>query len=186
MKKTLPIVIAVIVAIGVAAHYADKATRLHGRATILKADSGVGTLLPDVALKDLGGKDLTLSHYRGKVVLLNFWATWCEPCRSEIPDLIALQQKYGAKGFTVLGVDVDDEGPSAVTTFIDKERFDVNGAKAPINYPTVVGTDTVSEKLGGLFGYPTTILIGKDGKELRRQVGPIDYDQIAKLIESNL
>lgn len=141
---------------------------------------------PDFALETLDGKTMKLSDLRGKAVLLNFWATWCDPCRSEIPELIELQQKYAAKGFTVLGVDVDEEGPSAVTKFVDKERFDVNGAQAQINYPTVVGSDDTAEQLGGLFGYPTTILIGRDGKEIKRLVGPINYDEMSHLIESHL
>lgn len=187
MKKTFPVVIAVVAIIAVAAHYADRATRVRGKSHVASADSSkVGLAVPDVALKDLGGQELTLSHYRGKVVLLNFWATWCDPCRSEIPELIELQQKYAAKGFTVLGVDVDEEGPSAVTKFVDKERFDVNGAQAQINYPTVVGSDDTAEQLGGLFGYPTTILIGRDGKEIKRLVGPINYDEMSHLIESHL
>ena len=65
--------------------------------------------------KDLDGKEVSLEDYKGKVVLVNFWATWCEPCRVEIPWLIEMQQKYGSKGFTVLGVAMDEEGKSVVS-----------------------------------------------------------------------
>ena len=72
---------------------------------------------------------MDLADYKGKVVFVNFWATWCDPCRVEIPWLIAMQNKYGPKGFTVLGIAMDDEGKSAVAPFLEKERFDVDGQK---------------------------------------------------------
>lgn len=185
MKRILLIVLAVAGVIS-ATYIADRALRLSGKTTS-KVDGGVPNgLVADVALKDLGGKDLTLSHYRGKVVLLNFWATWCDPCRAEIPELIELQQKYAPRGFTVLGVDVDPEGPSAVASFTSKEKFDVKGSQEAINYPTVIGNDEVAEKLGGLIGYPTTILISRDGKQIKRILGPISFDEISHLIESQL
>jgi thiol-disulfide isomerase/thioredoxin len=184
MKRILLIVLAVAGVIS-ATYIADRALRLSGK-TVSKVDGASGGLLPDVELKDLGGKDLTLSHYRGKVVLLNFWATWCEPCKAEIPELIELQQKYAARGFTVLGVDVDQEGASAVVSFTSKEKFDVNGKQELINYPTVIGNDDAAEKLGGLVGYPTTIVISRDGKQIKRILGPISFNEISQLIESQL
>src|ERR1700682_2168790 len=106
MRKTVLVSIAVLGVIVIAAHYADKATRLPHQtaAAAAKPDhpSG-GAPAPDVTLKDLDGKDVSVAQYKGKVVLVNFWATWCDPCRFEIPWLIDMQQKYGAKGFTVLG-----------------------------------------------------------------------------------
>ena len=106
---------------------------------------------PDLTLKDLDGKDVSLAQYKGKVVLVNFWATWCEPCRVEIPWLIEMQQKYGAQGFTILGVAMDDEGHSIVAPWVQKERFDVNGDKSPMNYPIVIGNDAAADKFGGLI-----------------------------------
>jgi thiol-disulfide isomerase/thioredoxin len=187
MKKAVTIIAAVVVIIA-ATYIADRATRRHSKVMLNAkvADSGGGGPVPDVTLKELGGKEINLSQYKGKVVLLNFWATWCEPCRGEIPELIQLQRKYSARGFTVLGVDVDQEGPSAVVKFIDQERFDVDGSKAQMNYPTVIGNDDTAEKLGGLFGYPTSILIGRDGKQVQRILGAINYDELSKTIESQL
>jgi len=186
MKKAVTIIAAVVVIIA-ATYVADRATR-RPRKVVLNTNTAdfAGGPVPDVALKELSGKDVTLAQYKGKVVLLNFWATWCEPCRGEIPELIQLQRKYSARGFTVLGVDVDQEGPSAVVKFIDKERFDVDGSKAQMNYPTVVGSDDVAEKLGGLFGYPTSILISRDGKQVQRILGAINYDELSKAIEAQL
>jgi thiol-disulfide isomerase/thioredoxin len=188
MKKVLLIVTTVGVLIA-ATYYADKATRVKTKlpnTTTAPPDASSAALAPDVTFKDLDGKDVSLVQYRGKVVLVNFWATWCEPCQIEIPWLIEMQQKYGAKGFTVLGVDVDDEGKGVVAKFVEKERFDVNGQKLPFNYPIFTGNDSVAEKFGGLLGYPTSFLISKDGKQIKKIQGLISYDEISKLIESQL
>ena len=186
MKKNAIIVLAVVIVIAVAAHFADKATRLRGK-TILKLDnSNAGEPAPDVSLKDLDGKDVTLSQFKGKVVLVNFWATWCDPCRVEIPWLIEMQQKYSARGFTVLGVAMDEEGRTVVAPFVNKERFDVNGSKSLMNYPIVIGNDAAADKFGGLLGYPTSVLINRDGKQIKRITGLISYEEIAQGIESQL
>lgn len=187
MKKTAIIAIAAILVIVVAAHYADKATRLSVKGGLKKADSaGPGKAAPEIALKDLDGKEINLTQYRGKVVLVNFWATWCDPCRIEIPWLIEMQQKYSAKGFTVLGIAMDEEGKSVVAPFVQTEKFDVNGGKSLMNYPIVIGTEQAVDKFGGLFGYPTSVLISRDGRQIKRITGLISYDEIASAIESQL
>jgi thiol-disulfide isomerase/thioredoxin len=189
MKKTALIAIAAIVVIVLAAHYADKATRLSARGGSFKKpdNSSAGKAAPDFTLKNLDGKNVELSQYRGKVVLVNFWATWCDPCRVEIPWLIEMQQKYSAKGFTVLGIAMDEEGKSVVAPFVEKEQFDVDGGgKSLMNYPIVLGNEEVVDKFGGLFGYPTSVLISRDGKQVKRITGLISYDEIASAIESQL
>jgi thiol-disulfide isomerase/thioredoxin len=188
MKKTL-LVIATVLAMIIGTYFADKATRLQPRATnsVVKADNPAGGIAePALTLKDLDGKDVSLSEFKGKVVLVNFWATWCDPCRGEIPSLIELQQKYGPKGFVVLGIALDEEGKSVVAPFVAKERFDVNGQQLPMSYPILIGNDDAADKFGGLFGYPTSILISRDGKQIKRITGMIDYDEISKTIESQL
>src|SRR5438445_178104 len=111
MNKALLILGTVVVLIGVTV-YADRATRLKPRNSVdsaVHADAvALGTPEPEVTFESLDGKDVPLREYKGKVVLVNFWATWCEPCQIEIPWLIEMQQKYSSKGFIVLGVDVDD------------------------------------------------------------------------------
>ena len=141
---------------------------------------------PTVALKDLNDQDVTLAQYKGKVVLVNFWATWCEPCKVEIPWMIEFQQKYGPRGFTVLGVSMDEEGKKAVQPFLDKERFDVGGQKEAINYPIVFGGDAIAEKFGGVMGLPTSTLFTRDGKKIRTIVGLVNHDDISKVIEGLL
>ncbi len=141
---------------------------------------------PDFTLKDLEGRDIRLSQFKGKVVLVNFWATWCGPCRIEIPWLIELQDKYGTRGFTVLGVAMDEEGKSAVAPFVQKERFKVEGTAQSMNYPIVLGNDMMADKLGGLVGFPTSILISKDGRTIKRVDGLVSYGEIDKAIQSQL
>jgi thiol-disulfide isomerase/thioredoxin len=188
MNKVLLIIGTVAVLIG-ATVYADRATRLKPRNSIsdtVRQDPDPGTPEPVVTFKDLNGQDVPLGQYKGKVVLVNFWATWCEPCQIEIPWLIEMQQKYSAKGFTILGVDVDDEGNNVVSAFTAKERFNVNGEKLPMNYPVLRGNDSVADKFGGLLGYPTSFLISRDGKIVKKTQGLIDYEEITKAIESQL
>ena len=160
-------------------------------ATLLMTVSGCkksqsASTFQSVQMKSLQDSSVTVGDYHGKVVLVNFWATWCDPCRVEIPWLIDMQNKYGAKGFTVLGIAMDEEGKSVVAPFVAKERYNVDGQKLPMNYPIVVGNEKVAEKFGGLLGYPTSILISRDGKVLKRTTGLIDYDATTKLIEGAL
>ncbi|GAC1673271.1 MAG: redoxin domain-containing protein [Candidatus Acidiferrum sp.] len=188
MKKTLIIIAAVLLAVGITI-YADRATRLstkhmgHGP---LSAEKSIGSPAPELALKDLNGKDVSLSQFKGQVVLVNFWATWCGPCREEIPGLIALQQKYGAKGFTVLGIAMDEEGKKAVAPYVANERFDVHGQKLPMSYPIVLGNDEAADKFGGLFGLPTSILISRSGKQVKHISGAANEEEFSEMIESQL
>jgi cytochrome c biogenesis protein CcmG/thiol:disulfide interchange protein DsbE len=187
MKKTL-LIVATVVALIAGTYFADKATRIRPKAenAVPKTDLRGSEPEPEVTLKELDGKDVPLSQYKGKVVLVNFWATWCDPCRVEIPWLIEMQEKYGAKGFVVLGIAVDEEGKSVVAPFVEKERWDVNGQKLPMNYPIFIGNEETEDKFGGLLGYPTSILISRDGKQIKRVTGIISYDEISKAIEAQL
>ena len=189
MKKTA-LILAIVVALVAVVFYADKKTRLQPAAANMSEPdpdaAAAGKPAPDFSVKNLDGNDVTLADYKGKVVLVNFWATWCDPCRIEIPWLIDMQNKYGPRGFTVLGVAMDDEGKSVVAPFIAKERFDVNGQKLPMNYPIVIGNDNVADKFGGLFGYPTSVLVSPDGKIVKRITGIISEDEITSQIEKLL
>jgi cytochrome c biogenesis protein CcmG/thiol:disulfide interchange protein DsbE len=185
MKKIAIIVLTVAALIGVTV-YADRATRLStNRKVALRADAQEKPA-PEIRLRNLNGKEVSLADYKGQVVLLNFWATWCDPCRVEIPWLIDLQAKYASRGFTVVGVAMDEEGKSVVAPFIEKERFDVNGKQLPMDYPILLGDDEASEKFGGILGYPTSFLISRDGKQVMKIQGLRSYDEIAKAIEDQL
>lgn len=136
----------------------------------------------DVVFKDLQGEDVRLADLRGKVVLVDFWATWCEPCKIETPDLIEFQAMYASKGFTIIGVAMDDEGKAAVEPYLQTERFDVNGQKEAINYPVVLGTPEIGDKFK-IDGYPTGFLISRDGHLLKVFEGLTGHDEMAKEIE---
>jgi thiol-disulfide isomerase/thioredoxin len=187
MKKVL-IIIGTVAVLIIATWYADMATRKtvksHQPSLTLAAASTVGKPAPDLRLKDLDGKEVSLADLKGKVVFVNFWATWCQPCQDEIPSLIDLQNRYGAKGFTVLGIAMDDEGHSVVAPFVATEKYDVNGQKLLINYPIVIGTDEAGDKFGGIMGYPTSFLISRSGKLLMKFQGPPDLDVVVQAIES--
>lgn len=117
---------------------------------------------PDFALENLDGDVIKLSDYKGKVVFLNFWATWCPPCRAEIPYFIELVEQYGEDGFVVLGVDLDPRDFSKVPAFVDQQG---------INYPVLYDTKRVSGMYGGIQSIPTTFVINRDGKVVEQIVG---------------
>ena len=117
---------------------------------------------PDFALKDADGKVVHLSDYKGKVVLLDFWATWCGPCKIEIPWFMEMQRKNKDKGFEVLGVAMDDEGWEVVKPFV---------TKLGVNYRMVIGNDMTAQAYGGVDALPTTFLIDRAGKVAAVHVG---------------
>ena len=141
---------------------------------------------PNFTLKDLQDKDVSLEQYRGKLVLVNFWATWCGPCELEMPWFIEFQQKYGDRGFTVVGLAMDEEGKPVVAPWLEKKRFDVNGTQLPVNYPILIGNDKVADQFGGLIGLPTSLLISRDGKIIKRFIGLVGHEKYVKEIEGNL
>jgi glutathione peroxidase-family protein len=97
-----------------------------------------------------------------------------------------MQQKYGAKGFTVLGIAMDEEGKKVVQPYVSTEHFDVKSQKLTMNYPIVIGNDDIAEKFGGLLGYPTSVLISRDGKQVKRITGIISEAEMSHAIESLL
>jgi peroxiredoxin len=117
---------------------------------------------PGFALKDADGKTVHLSDYRGKVVLLDFFATWCGPCKIEIPWFIEFERKNKDKGFAVLGVSMDDEGWEIVKPFL---------AQMGVNYRVVIGNDSTGQLYGGVEALPTTFLIDRQGKIAAVHVG---------------
>jgi len=131
--------------------------------------------VPDVRFQDADGKPFTLSNFRGKVVLLNVWATWCAPCRKEMPALDRLQQKLGGPDFQVVALAIDNGGAAAVQRF-----YDEMGIRAIAVY-----VDYSAEAPGKLraLGIPTTLLIDREGRERWRKSGPAEWDS-PEIIES--
>jgi thiol-disulfide isomerase/thioredoxin len=182
MKKGILVSLGVIALLAIMI-WADRKFPAAGRPA---ANTASEAPMPNVVMKDLSGRDVTLDQYKGQVVLVNFWATWCAPCKIEIPWMIEFQEKYGPRGFTILGVSMDEEGKKAVAPFIEKERFDVNGRKEAMNYPIVLGSDSIAEKFGGIMGLPTSMLYTRDGKKIKTIVGLVNHDDISKAIEGLL
>jgi len=131
---------------------------------------------PEISLTDIEGKRLDLADYKGKVVVLDFWATWCPPCREEIPGFVEMQQKYVGQGFSVIGISMDDE-PGPVVDFYKEFRM---------NYPVAVGNQRIGELYGGILGLPTTFLIGRDGRIYAKHTGGINpaiiQDEVEQLL----
>jgi len=125
--------------------------------------------LPNIAFEDDAERKLTLADVRGKVVLLNVWATWCAPCREEMPALDRLQQKLGGPGFEVIALSIDNGGPAAVRRF-----YDEIGIRALAIY-----VDAATRATAGLavVGIPTTLLIDRQGREIGRRTGPAQWDE---------
>ena len=131
---------------------------------------------PPISLTDIGGKKLDLADYKGKVVVLDFWATWCGPCRIEIPGLVEMQAKYAKQGFSVIGISLDDE-PGPVVEFYKEFKM---------NYPVAVGTQRIGELYGGVFGLPTTFLIGRDGRIYAKHTGAVPSSVIEDEVQQLL
>jgi peroxiredoxin len=136
-----------------------------------------GKLAPGFTLQTPDGKAVSLADYKGKAVLINFWATWCAPCKVEMPWLIDLQKQYAAQGFTVLGVSEDDPPYASVAEF---------AKKAGVNYPVVVASDAVNRAYGNVDGLPTSYYIGRDGKIVAETAGLISKDDIEANIKKIL
>jgi len=145
--------------------------------TKVKPDSARNAA-PEFALKDADGKTVTLAEYKGKVVLLNFWATWCGPCKIEIPWFADFEQKYKDRGFAVLGVAMDEEGWEVIKPYL---------AQSKVNYRVILGNDTVAGLYGGVESLPTTFVLDRNGKIASTHVGLVsksDYEnEIMQLLE---
>ncbi len=134
--------------------------------------SAAQSVAPDFSLTDLWGKKLGLASYRGKVVLLNFWATWCGPCRVEIPRFISLQDKYRSKGLKIIGISLDDDAKPVRAYY---RQF-------KMNYPVAMGDADLAERYGGILGLPVSFVIGCDGRIYARHSGKTDVSLIEREI----
>jgi len=120
------------------------------------------TIAPDFSLESLDGPTMRLSDFRGKAVLLNFWATWCGPCKIEMPWFVELQKQYGPQGFQIVGVAMDDASKQDIAKF---------AKDMGVNYPILIGKEAVGDAYGGVPGLPESFFIGRDGKIVDKIVG---------------
>jgi peroxiredoxin len=132
----------------------------------------------DLELTTLDGDTIALEAQKGSVLLINFWATWCPPCRKEIPDLVDLQEELGPRGLQVIGVSFDREGAEVVRPFVEERD---------VNYPIVADTSqSVESELGPIYGLPTTLVVDADGMVRRRIVGVFPVDKMRSTLDSML
>ena len=177
MKRNALVFVALMVAILfmlASGKYLDR-NRAHGQLKLVGNVEGVPA--PDFTLPSLDGNKVKLSDYRGKAVLLNFWATWCPPCKVEMPWFADLQKKYGKDGLVVLGIAMDDSKPEAIAQF---------AAEMGVNYPVLLGTDKVSDDFGSVQDLPTTFYIARDGRIVDKTIGLMDEKDIENSVKKAL
>jgi len=139
----------------------------------ISANTMVRFVLPSA----VDGTLIDSDAYKGRVRLINFFATWCPPCMEEIPSLIELEDKYGENGFSVIGLSVDQSGREVVKKFVNKMK---------INYPVLMADQAVSSAFGGISGIPVSFLVARDDTVMRRYIGFVDHRILEKDIEEVL
>lgn len=132
---------------------------------------------PDFSLKTSSGKTIVLSKLKGKTVVVNFWATWCGPCRAEIPGFMEVYEKYKSKGLEIVGISLDEGGWSDVGPFVKQLN---------IPYPVVLGNSKVAEQYGNIDAIPTTFIVDKDGHIVSRHIGYMKKEDFETTIKPYL
>ena len=136
-----------------------------------------GRLAPDFVLASLDGRQISLSEFRGKIVILDFWATWCKPCRLELPHFVALQQEFDENVLQIIGISLDKVSKEEVTSFVKEWK---------IPYIVVMGSGDVARNYGGIRGIPTTFVIDKQGNIYKKYVGYRDKEVFERDIRALL
>jgi thiol-disulfide isomerase/thioredoxin len=136
--------------------------------------AGNAAAAPNWELKDLDGRTVRSSDFKGKVVVLDFWATWCGPCRAEIPGLVALQKEHSPEGLVIVGASVDEGGASTVKQFTEK---------LGVNYPVVLADEKAQQAFGGIEAIPTTFIIDRAGRIVKKDFGFTDKDEFEQEIK---
>lgn len=143
----------------------------------VSAQTSSKQLAPNFSLKTADGTTIELAKLKGKVVVINFWATWCPPCRAEIPDFIRIQEQYKNKGLVIVGISLDQKGWPAVNSFAEKTKF---------NYPIVLGNEDIVNAYGGIEAIPTSFFIDKKGFIIDKQVGMLTKEAFEQKLKSLL
>src|SRR5437763_15139904 len=162
-----------LAAVGLVGYNQHSASPLQPRNDVIAAGN-IGSRLPDFSMKDLQGRDISSTDLRGRVVLIDFWATWCQPCKKEMPGYQKLLDRYGSRGFAVVGFKFD--------IMMDMEDPVLFAKKIGVRYPLAVAADDLKQKFGGIEGLPTTLLYDRQGI-LRKKVVGYEYTET---IESEL
>jgi peroxiredoxin len=171
----MPLLIALVALLGFSSCVEDATV---GGSTVEAASENKElTPAPNFTLKDVEGREVTLADYKGKVVLLNFWATWCGPCKIEMPWFVEFQRKYKDQGFSVIAVSLDDEGWEVVRPFTEEYE---------LNFPVVVGTNEMADEFGGVAALPTTFIIDKEGRIRNSHMGLAGRGEYEEEIEALL
>jgi peroxiredoxin len=152
------VVVAFIIAFGI--YFGYHKARAAGPTFATKL--AISTPAPDFTLQSLDGKNLRLSDFRGKAVLLNFWATWCGPCKIEMPWFVELQNQYASQGLQIVGVAMDDASKEDIAKF---------AKEMGVNYPILIGKEAVGDEYGGVPALPESFIIGRDGKIVDKILG---------------
>ncbi len=135
------------------------------------------SMAPEFTLLNLAGNTVNLSDYSGKVVLINFFATYCPPCRMEIPDFVKLQKEFGPEGFVVIGISVDNDGERVLPPFVEK---------LGINYPILLATSKVLQDYGNIYALPVTFILDKNHKIVQKITGMVNEEELRPIIEDLL
>lgn len=170
------LVVAVMIYAGVRSSRGPKTSSMIGHSEPLPANEAKGKQAPDFVLQDLQGKQVKLSDFRGKAVLLNFWATFCGPCKVEMPWLVELQKQYGPQGLQIVGVALDDSGRDAIDKF---------AKEMGVNYTILQGKDDVGDAYGAV-GLPATYYIDRNGKIIDSALGLVSRGEIEDNIKKAL
>ena len=177
VKRNLLVLMVIVLAVAAMLSYGVRRAPSGGK-TAPHVGAGVGNFAPDFKLTDVRtGKTVQLSDFKGKAVVVNFWATWCPPCKVEMPWFIALQRFHAAEGLQVIGIAMDDAGAGPIAKFAD----DMN-----VNYPVLQGTEKVADLYGGVDGLPTTFYIGRDGRVFKQILGEPSRSEVEQNVKAIL
>jgi peroxiredoxin len=177
VKRDPVIIVVVALAIALMLTFAYKMAG-RGPSAAASVPTGQGKLAPDFALQSLEGKTVHLSDYRGKAVIVNFWATWCQPCKIEMPWFVELQKQYGPEGLQILGISADEDTSNDELGKFTKEMG--------INYPVLLGKEEVEQAYGGVQFLPVTIYVDRDGKIVDKVFGLKGRGEIEANIKKSL
>lgn len=176
MKRNLLVILVVVVAIAIMI-FAARKLKNYPHYSKLPTANVKGKPAPDFTLTSLDGKTVQLSALKGKAVVLNFWATWCAPCKIEVPWLVDLQKQYGPEGLEIIGIAMDEGSKEEVAEFTKEMN---------INYTVAIGDEKIAEAYGNILGLPTTFYIGRDGNMISKVPGLVSHKEIEDNIKQAL